>query len=119
MMDKNFLGKHRAWEDWLAIALGVAIWATTKAWIAHTPLIYWNTTIVGILVLMLATVIHDNHARSREFAEAVCGLWLMASPFVFGYATAGTLRFWHFGLGAAVAVLAIVELVQDWNEPKE
>jgi len=44
-----------------------------------------------------------------------CGLWLIASPFVFGYADAGTLRYWHVVLGIAVVLLAVLELRQDWE----
>jgi hypothetical protein len=42
-------------------------------------------------------------------------LWLIASPFIFGYADAGTLRYWHFILGIAVVLLAVLELRQDWK----
>ena len=115
MPNFDFIKKHRGWEDWLAMSLGAVIWATTKIIPAGSVWIYWNTTIVGLVVLVLATQIHDTHARSRELAEAGWGLWLVASPFVFGYAGAGDLRFWHFGLGAAVMLLALLELVQDWK----
>jgi hypothetical protein len=37
------------------------------------------------------------------------------SPFAFGYADAGMLRYWHFTLGAAVALLEAAELWQDWK----
>jgi hypothetical protein len=37
----------------------------------------------------------------------------MASPFTFAYG--GTLRTWHLVLGAVVALLALLELFQDWN----
>ena len=67
-------------------------------------------------MLALASVIHDTHARGKEFAEAALGQWLIASPFAIGYAGAGTLRYWHFGLGAAVTLLALLELVQDWRQ---
>jgi hypothetical protein len=40
---------------------------------------------------------------------------LTASPVVFGYADTGTLRYWHFVLGIAVVLLAVLELRQDWN----
>jgi hypothetical protein len=40
---------------------------------------------------------------------------LIASPFIFGYADAGTLRYWHFILGIAVVLLAALELRQDWK----
>jgi SPW repeat len=53
--------------------------------------------------------------RWEESLEAACGLWLIASPFTFGYADAGSLRFWHFALGNAVVLLAALELRQDWK----
>jgi hypothetical protein len=42
-------------------------------------------------------------------------LWLIVSPFTLGYAEAGALRYWHFVLGAVVALLAALELWQDWK----
>ena len=42
---------------------------------------------------------------------------MMASPFVLDYA--GMLRTWHIVLGAAVAVLAVLELWQDRNRNLE
>ena len=45
--------------------------------------------------------------------NAAAGVWLMASPFVFGDSAAGVLRFWHFVLGALVAILSIFEFWQE------
>jgi hypothetical protein len=53
--------------------------------------------------------------RWEEIGEMLCGLWLIVSPFALGYADAGNLRFWHFGLGALVALLGAIELWQDWK----
>jgi len=44
----------------------------------------------------------------------LCGLWIVASPFAFGYA-GSTLAFWHFGLGGLLVLLALLELWQDWH----
>jgi hypothetical protein len=74
-----------------------------------------NATIVGILVLALGASEFLDLRRWEEGLETVCGLWLVASPFIFGYADAGTLRYWHFVLGAAVVLLAVLELMQDWK----
>ena len=114
------LKTHRTWEDMLGMCLGAAIWFTARpAELTHTSLVLWNTIVVGLLVLTLASVIHDTHARGKELAEAALGLWLIASPFVFGYAAAGTLRYWHFALGALVTLLAVLELAQDWSKDAE
>jgi hypothetical protein len=74
-----------------------------------------NATIVGILVLALGASEVVDLRRWEEGLEAACGLWLIASPFIFGYADAGTVRYWHFALGIAVVLLAVLELRQDWK----
>ena len=60
-------------------------------------------------------------ARIRQLAtlggigEIILGLWLIASPFTFGYAEAGSLQYWHFVLGAIILLLATWKLWQDWR----
>ena len=107
---------HYGWEDCVSIGLGAVIVLTS--WIGTDVVsqpVAVNATIVGILVLALAaSEVVDLH-RWEESLEGLCGLWLIASPFVFGYADAGTLRYWHFVLGIAVTLLAVLELRQDWR----
>jgi len=55
--------------------------------------------------------------RWEETIETLCGVWLIASPFVFGYS--GTLRSWHIALGVLVVLLAVLELWQDWDRKLE
>ena len=57
--------------------------------------------------------------RSEEAWLLVCGLWLIVSPFVLGYADSGTLAYWHVALGIAVVLLAALELWQDWKLSEE
>jgi ABC-type branched-subunit amino acid transport system permease subunit len=107
---------HRPWEDWVSMLLGVLI--GFSPWFADqqgNPAINWNAVLVGVLVLAFALLEYISLQRWEEAGEMVLGLWLIASPFTFGYAEAGTLRYWHFMLGAMVVVLAIVELWQDWR----
>ena len=107
---------HYVWEDCLSMILGVLIMLTS--WIvadAGGQAIASNAVIVGILVLALGASEFLDLRRWEESLEAACGLWLIASPFVFGYADFGTLRYWHFLLGTAVVLLAVLELRQDWN----
>jgi hypothetical protein len=107
---------HQTWEDWLGIGLGLLIGLTP--WItgeADSNIVTYNAMLIGVLVLALgAFEISDLH-RWEEGAEIACGVWLIASPFMFGYADAGALRYWHFGLGAIVVLVAVLELWQDWR----
>ncbi len=105
---------HRAWEDWVGILLGVLI--GLSPWLAgqeDQELVMWNAMLVGALVLFLAAVELVDLHRWEETGEVACGLWLIASPYIFGYAGTGMLQYWHFGLGAVVVLLAVMELWQD------
>jgi hypothetical protein len=105
---------HRNWEDWASMLLGVLI--GLSPWLAgqqNDPTIAWNAVIVGALVLGLGALELSGLQRWEEAGEIACGLWLIVSPFVFGYADTGELRYWHFVLGALVALLAAVEMWQD------
>ncbi|MGA7003000.1 MAG: SPW repeat protein [Pseudolabrys sp.] len=107
---------HYVWEDCVSMGLGALIVLTS--WMgddAVSQTAAANATIVGILVLALGASEVVNLRRWEEGLEAACGLWLIASPFIFGYADAGTLRYWHFILGIAVVLLAVLELRQDWK----
>ena len=107
---------HHVWEDYLGMVLGALIVST--AWTigdAPSQTVAFNAALIGVLVLVLGvSELVDLH-RWEEGLEAACGLWLMASPFFFGYADAGTLRYWHLALGAAVVLLAMLALRQDWK----
>ncbi len=107
---------HYMWEDCVSMGLGALI--VLSSWIVGdvgTQIVAINAVIVGILVLALGASEFLDLRRWEEGLETACGLWLIASPFIFGYAGAGTLRIWHFVLGAAVVLLAVLELSQDWK----
>jgi hypothetical protein len=108
------LKEHRTWEDYLSIFLGVLIGLTPHiAGETADAAVALNAMVVGTLVLVLASFELVHLHRSEEVEEFLCGGWLMASPFVFGYAGTGQLRWWHFSLGALVALLAALEFWQD------
>ena len=73
-----------------------------------------NAILTGSMVFVLAQYEAADLHRWQEGGEIALGSWLAASPFVFGYSADGSLRFWHFVLGAVGIILA-VELWQDWN----
>jgi hypothetical protein len=107
---------HYGREDCISMALGALIlltsWMTDDAG-NHTVAI--NAVIIGILVLALGASEVVDLRRREEALETACGLWLIASPFILGYAYAGGLRYLHFVLGIAVVLLAVLELRQDWG----
>jgi hypothetical protein len=78
-----------------------------------------NALCVGLLVFILAQLEYMTLRRWEETGAFLLGVWLMVSPFVLDYAGVDTLRAWHIVLGAAVAVLAALELWQDWTLSEE
>ena len=112
----RFFKTHRSWEDWVGMLIGVLI--GISPWLADQqtdPVVMWNAVLVGALVLVLAQLEYVSLQRWEETGEIVLGLWLVASPFIFGYAEGGQLRYWHFILGAIIALLTTWELWQDWR----
>ena len=116
MVNLKFFRPHRTWEDWTGIALGMVIglsplFAAGEA----TNTVVLVSMLIGLLVLMFAAFEFVDLHRWEEIGMMACGLVLIAMPFIFGYAAAGTLRIWHVGLGVFAAALGLFELWQDWK----
>jgi SPW repeat len=123
MWDFRSLTTHRTWEDWCGMLLGVLIvlspWFPSPAGHevadAERSFVILNTITVGILIFGLAQLEYVALQRWEEVAEIVAGLWLIASPYIFGYSDDGMLRYWHASLGGLVVLLAALQLWQDWD----
>jgi hypothetical protein len=72
-----------------------------------------NTFVVGMLIFGLAQLEYVALQRWEEVAEIALGLWLIASPLIFGYAGDDFLRAWHAILGGVVVLLGALQLWQD------
>ena len=112
----GFLRTHRTWEDWAGIALSISI--ILSPWMARQsadPGVVMVTALLGLMLLTLAQYELVKAHRSVEMVELALGVVVMALPFLLGYAGTGQLMAWHFGLGALVSSLAILELWQGWQ----
>lgn len=116
MARASFLKEHRTWEDYAGVGLGILI--GLSPWFAGQTVdqgVLFISMVVGLLVMTLAQFELVGLNRWGEIAELACGLVLVALPFIAGYAASGELRYWHFALGAVVALFALLELWQDWK----
>ena len=117
MANLKFRTSHRTWEDWLGIFLGIAIalapWVVGET--ANEPALI-NAAVVGFATMILAELDLVSFRRWSEAGQIVCGAWVAASPFIFGYSGGGALRAWNFAAGALVALLGVVELWQYENK---
>ena len=123
MSDLGFFRTHRTWEDWCGMLLGVLIvlspWFPTETGhevvdAERSPVIL-NTFTIGILVFGLAQLEYVALQRWEEVTAIVLGLWLIASPYLFGYSGDGRLRLCHSSFGGLVVLLAALQLWQDWD----
>ena len=118
MWDFRSLTTHRTWEDWCGMLLGVLIvlspWFPNPAGHevvdAERSFVILNTFTVGILVFGLAQLEYVALQRWEEVAAILLALWLIVSPYVFGYHGDGLLRFYHSTLGGLVLLLATLQL---------
>lgn len=112
MVDEKFLRSHRAWEDWLGIALGILVmlspWLVNE--ISHGTALT-NAALAGLAILVLAELDLVALRRWVEVGLLAGGAWVLASPFAFGYG--GQLRSVQIGLGLVVVALGLFELWQQ------
>lgn len=118
----GFIRKHRTWEDWFGMLLGVLI--VVSPWFPFSNhdvmdtergIMILNTFVVGMLVFGLGQLEYVALQRWEEVGEIAFGLWLIASPLILGYSGDEALRAWHITLGAIVALLGALQLWQDWR----
>jgi drug/metabolite transporter (DMT)-like permease len=123
MSDSRFFSTHRPWEDWCGMLLGGLI--VVSPWFpfqsghetmdTERGMMILNTFVVGMLVFGLAQLEYVALQRWEEVAEIALGLWLIASPFIFGYSGDDMLKIWRASLGVIVVLLGALQLWQDWR----
>ena len=123
MSDSRFFSTHRPWEDWFGMLLGglivVSPWfpfqSSHETMDAERSVMILNTFVVGMLVFGLGQLEYVALQRWEEVAEIALGLWLIASPLIFGYSGDDMLKIWHASLGVIVVLLGALQLWQDWR----
>ena len=122
MSDVNFLDQHRTWEDWCGMLLGLLValtpWFPTQQGEvadAGRSAVILNSVMVGLIVFGLAQLEYVSLQRWQQVGGIIAGLWLILSPYVFGYHGDGLLRFYHSAFGALVVLLSTLQLWQDWE----
>jgi hypothetical protein len=110
-MEPLGLSEHRSWEDFATVALGALIVASPFiAGFEGMTVMLVTTIVAGGLVMAVGLMDLAAHRMWEEAVALVCGVWMIASPYVFNYI--GDLRAWHIGLGVLVTLLALLELWQ-------
>ena len=74
-----------------------------------------NTVAIGLVVFGLSQLEYVALQRWQEVATILVGLWLIVSPYVFGYSGEGFLLIYHTVSGAVAVILGVLQLWQDWD----
>lgn len=115
------LMEHRSWEDIVTMILGFVILISPMFRFfgdaGGDRRVVGITALVGAAIIVLSGMQQYALRRWEEFLVLAAGIWMIISPYVLHYG--GTLRTWHVALGAAVALLALLELWQDRNRTLE
>ena len=113
MLKSKFLREHRAWEDWVVMALGIAVvlapWVTRET--THQAAVI-NAAVAGIALMMLGELDLVHFRRWVVLGQLACGAWIASSSLIFGYAGSGALRIWHLLAGLAAILLGGLEIWQ-------
>ena len=107
------LKSHHTWADYLGVALAIVI--GLSPWFREDSLpsaAYINAAVVGFALLLLAQFELIANRRWEELAQLAFGIWMVASPFVFGYSHHAFVSWFQWVLGSAIVMLALFEYRQ-------
>ena len=95
------------WQNWTNLTLGV--WLLTAAFIpavtASRSATMWNNSLVGGIALLLGVCAVAKNNQRMCWANAVTGMWLLASAFVPGVAAVEQANFWNDLIGGILIIL--------------
>lgn len=104
--------KH--WQDPVNLVLGA--WLIVSPWaLAHQgeAVPTWNAVVLGLLIAAAAIWEMVQVKAWQEWANVVFGLWLIASPWVLGFAAVTAAMYNAVIIGIIAAVLALWALGTD------
>lgn len=79
--------KSLKWEDWMGVALGAILLASpwVLGYSADTAATM-NALVMGVILVLEEMLELGMHETAEEWIDLVAGAWLVASPFVLGFA---------------------------------
>ncbi|HEU4585369.1 MAG TPA: SPW repeat protein [Gemmatimonadaceae bacterium] len=89
------------------------IWIIISAWVygaIYTSGSAWNSIIVGIVIAVFSAIrfFSPRSAVGLSWINALLGIWMIISPWVFGYAGTNTARMWNSVIfGIIVLILGV------------
>lgn len=102
--------KYR-WQNWALTIVG--LYVLVSPWVipyfspesSISASAQWNHFIVGIAVVLVAFAVLASMQAWEEYIEGILGLWLLVSPWLFGFSQVGP-----FAWNAVISGLLIIAL---------
>lgn len=97
----------RFWQDSINLLLG--LWLIISPWIAGfatSQVALWNAVILGVVIAAMSLAALTRFRDWEEWADMLVGAWLIASPWVLGFATMTIATYNVVLVGIATLVLA-------------
>jgi hypothetical protein len=91
-----------------AVCLAAAPWVLG---FAEPGVAAWNAWASAAVMAILALAALLRHAEWGEWLEGAAGLWVVASPWLLGFAGVTTALWTHVVIGLVVLVVAVAEIV--------
>jgi hypothetical protein len=105
-------GRPPQWQDWVTLVIGG--WLIAAPWLIYGPaasgFVLWNSWLIGGAIVVLALSAILKFHEWEEWISGVLGLWLIASPWVLGFADMGAAMWNAVISGAVVIAMAAEEL---------
>ena len=83
------------WQDWINLGLGA--WLFLMPFFGYVPMdsaAGMNSVLFGSTIMVISVAVLTKFFSWEEWISFAIGLWLVAAPFVFGFAT-GSLAMWN------------------------
>jgi hypothetical protein len=102
--------KLEHWEDVVNAFLGAVLFLMPWLFELGSTAAAWNVGIVGAVIVALSIAAIIRFTQWEEWINLILGLWVMVSPWVLGFAAMAAAMWGHVVIGAAIVVLAALEL---------
>jgi hypothetical protein len=106
------------WQDWINLVLGA--WLFLMPFFGYVPMdsaAGMNSVLFGSVIMVISVAVLTKFFSWEEWISFAIGLWLIAAPFLFGFATGG-LGMWNsIIIGLFIAGDALWGVVSNARKP--
>ena len=102
------------WEGWANMVFGLLLAASP--WLLRfsgLEAVTLNAVIIGGLICALSALALTLLDSWEAYISGLLGVWAILSPWLIGFTAYDTAMLAHFGLGALVVAVAMIEIWQD------